>query len=122
MGILRCAVIGRLSLSRRLEKKSCENSILEPVIFRSIPPCAGALGARMHRLRGCTGYAEAIEMSEVLLRVKNLNVARDGEEIIKNLSFEVRERETLIILGPNGAGKSTLLRTLLGLLPYQINS
>jgi len=57
-------------------------------------------------------------MSEVLLRVKNLNVVRDGVEIIKDLSFEVRERETLIILGPNGAGKSTLLRTLLGLLPY----
>lgn len=57
-------------------------------------------------------------MAEVLLSVKNLKVVRDGEEIIKNLSFEVRESETLIILGPNGAGKSTLLRTLLGLLPY----
>jgi zinc transport system ATP-binding protein len=45
-------------------------------------------------------------------------VVRDGEPIIKDMSFEVREKETLIILGPNGAGKSTLLRTLLGLLPY----
>jgi ABC-type Mn2+/Zn2+ transport system ATPase subunit len=54
----------------------------------------------------------------LILKVKNLNVALDGEEIIKDLTFEVKERETLIILGPNGAGKSTLLRTLLGLVPY----
>jgi len=57
-------------------------------------------------------------MPEVILSVKALNVVRDGEPIIKDMSFEVREKETLIILGPNGAGKSTLLRTLLGLLPY----
>jgi len=57
-------------------------------------------------------------MSEIILSVKGLNVVRDGEPIIKDMSFEVKERETLIILGPNGAGKSTLLRTLLGLLPY----
>jgi zinc transport system ATP-binding protein len=57
-------------------------------------------------------------MPEILLSVKGLNVVRDGEPIIKDMSFEVKQRETLIILGPNGAGKSTLLRTLLGLLPY----
>jgi len=56
--------------------------------------------------------------NDLILKVKNLNVMRDGEEIIKDLTFEVKEKETLIILGPNGAGKSTLLRTLLGLLPY----
>jgi zinc transport system ATP-binding protein len=56
--------------------------------------------------------------NDLTLKVKNLNVVLDGEEIIKDLTFEVKERETLIILGPNGAGKSTLLRTLLGLLPY----
>jgi ABC-type Mn2+/Zn2+ transport system ATPase subunit len=53
-----------------------------------------------------------------VLTVKHLNVVLDGEEIIKDLTFEVKEKETLIILGPNGAGKSTLLRTLLGLVPY----
>jgi len=56
--------------------------------------------------------------NDLILKVKNLNVVLDGEEIIKDLTFEVKERETLIILGPNGAGKSTLLRTLLGLVPY----
>lgn len=58
-------------------------------------------------------------MSNEILKVKNLYVTLDGEEIIKDLSFEVREREVLIILGPNGAGKTTLLRSLVGLLPYK---
>jgi zinc transport system ATP-binding protein len=57
-------------------------------------------------------------MPREILRVRNLNVVRDGEEIIKDLTFEVQERETLIILGPNGAGKTTLLRTLMGLNPH----
>ena len=57
-------------------------------------------------------------MTRTILKVKNLNVKLDGEEIIKDLSFEVKEREVLVILGPNGAGKTTLLRTLLGLVPY----
>jgi ABC-type Mn2+/Zn2+ transport system ATPase subunit len=57
-------------------------------------------------------------MAKVILKVENLNVELDSEKIIRDLSFEVEEREVLIILGPNGAGKTTLLRTLLGLLPY----
>ena len=58
-------------------------------------------------------------MSKEILIVKNLKVTLDGDEIIKDLSFEVKEAEVLIILGPNGAGKTTLLKTLVGLLPYE---
>ncbi|MHA1917818.1 MAG: metal ABC transporter ATP-binding protein [Candidatus Ranarchaeia archaeon] len=58
-------------------------------------------------------------MGKTILKVKNLNVNFDGQEIIKDLSFEVKERESLIILGPNGAGKTTLLRTLLNIVPYK---
>jgi zinc transport system ATP-binding protein len=65
-----------------------------------------------------TAMEETFMEKHFVLKVKNLNVVLDGEEIIKDLTFEVKERETLIILGPNGAGKSTLLRTLLGLVPY----
>jgi zinc transport system ATP-binding protein len=54
-----------------------------------------------------------------ILKVKNLNVEIEGERIIEDLSFELGEKEILVILGPNGAGKSVLLRTLLGLLPSQ---
>jgi len=59
-------------------------------------------------------------MSEnLILKVENLNVRLENEEIIKGLSFEVKEGDVLTILGPNGAGKTVLLKTLLGILPYQ---
>jgi zinc transport system ATP-binding protein len=57
-------------------------------------------------------------LKEQILKVRNLNVELDGEQIIKDLSFEVNQKETVVILGPNGAGKSTLLKALLGLVPY----
>jgi len=58
-------------------------------------------------------------MANPILKVKNLNVRLKKEEIIKDLSFEVKEGDVLTILGPNGAGKTVLLKTLLGFLPYQ---
>jgi len=57
-------------------------------------------------------------MENLILKVENLNVKLENEEIIKNLSFEVKKGDVLTILGPNGAGKTVLLRTLLGVLPY----
>lgn len=54
-----------------------------------------------------------------ILTVENLTVELGDEEVIKNLSFRVEERESLVVLGPNGAGKTTLLRALLGVVPYQ---
>lgn len=37
-------------------------------------------------------------------------------QILKQVSFDVRDREFLSILGPSGCGKTTLLRILIGLL------
>jgi len=58
-------------------------------------------------------------MKELMLKVEKLSVVLDGEEIIKDLSFEVKEGDIITILGPNGAGKTVLLKTLLGIFPYQ---
>lgn len=43
-----------------------------------------------------------------LLEVQNLSVRYGSAEIVKNISFRVREGEWLVVAGPNGAGKSTL--------------
>jgi len=58
-------------------------------------------------------------MTESILKVKNLSVKLNGDEIIKNLSFGVKQGEFFTILGPNGSGKTTLFRALLGLIPHQ---
>jgi zinc transport system ATP-binding protein len=62
----------------------------------------------------------AIHKTEgLVLRVSHLGVELNGKEIIRDLSFDLNENETLVVLGPNGCGKTVLLRALLGLLPYQ---
>ncbi len=50
-----------------------------------------------------------------LIRCENLAFAYDGETVLKNVNFSVKQGEYLCIVGENGAGKSTLVRGLLGL-------
>ena len=54
-----------------------------------------------------------------LLKVSHLDVEFDSRPVLSDLTFELSERETLVVLGPNGAGKTVLLRALLGLVPYR---
>jgi phospholipid/cholesterol/gamma-HCH transport system ATP-binding protein len=50
-----------------------------------------------------------------ILRVENLSAAYNGKTILKDISFEVRQHEVLVIAGESGSGKSTLLRHMIGL-------
>ena len=56
-------------------------------------------------------------MSDTLLEVRDLTVHRGDLEVLKSLSFEVKEGEIFGLLGPNGSGKSTTFSILMGLLP-----
>lgn len=51
----------------------------------------------------------------IKLSVKNLYKQFDGKDILKHISFDVKEGEFLGVLGPSGCGKTTLLRILIGL-------
>jgi zinc transport system ATP-binding protein len=55
----------------------------------------------------------------LILKVRNLSVVLENQNIIEHLSFEVKRGDVLTLLGPNGAGKSVLLKTLLGMYPYK---
>ena len=48
------------------------------------------------------------------LEVSNLRVVRNGNEILKSISFRAAPGELIGLLGPSGSGKSTLMRSLLG--------
>ena len=58
-------------------------------------------------------------MSEHIVKVEKLSVAFNGNQILKDLSFEVKKGEIMAVVGPNGAGKTVLFRALLGLIPYE---
>ena len=60
-------------------------------------------------------------MSE-LLKVKNLSVAIDDADILKNIDFTIGTGETHVLMGPNGAGKSTLGYTIMGNPEYVVKS
>ncbi len=57
-----------------------------------------------------------------MLSIKNLNVAINGRQILKNLNLEIKAGEMHAIMGPNGTGKSTLAATLAGREEYEVLS
>jgi branched-chain amino acid transport system ATP-binding protein len=51
-----------------------------------------------------------------MLRVKGIDVFYGDLQVLWDLSFEVKEKEILVLVGANGAGKSTTIRTISSLL------
>ena len=51
-----------------------------------------------------------------VLEVSNLKKVIGKREIIKDISFSIKEGEIFGFLGPNGAGKTTTIRMLVGLI------
>jgi len=51
-----------------------------------------------------------------MLNVSGINVFYGDLQVLWDVSFEVREKEILVLVGANGAGKSTTLKAISGLL------
>jgi len=58
-----------------------------------------------------------VNMSEIILKVKDLRKTYGDTDVVKGISFEVKKGETFGILGPNGAGKTTTLEMIEALRP-----
>jgi len=52
-----------------------------------------------------------------VLEIKGLSAGYNGNDVVRDVSFHVEEREAVMIIGSNGAGKTTLFRAICGLLP-----
>ncbi len=53
---------------------------------------------------------------KIVLSVKNLTAGYGSNVVIKDVSFDIRENETVGLVGGSGAGKSTLSRCILGFI------
>jgi multiple sugar transport system ATP-binding protein len=51
------------------------------------------------------------------LTVSLLSVSFGANQVLRDLSFEVRERERVVLFGPSGVGKTVCLRAIAGLEP-----
>ena len=47
-----------------------------------------------------------------ILEVKNIAKSFDGNQVLKDISFNVEQGQVVAIIGPSGSGKSTLLRCI----------
>ena len=48
------------------------------------------------------------------LFLNDINVSFGDNEILKNITFEVNDKEKIAIVGRNGCGKTTLLKVITG--------
>jgi len=53
---------------------------------------------------------------KVILKLSNLTKSFDGQVVLKDVSFEVKEGDVIAVLGASGAGKTTLLRCINNLI------
>jgi urea transport system ATP-binding protein len=56
------------------------------------------------------------QLTDLMLRVSNLNVYYGESHILRNVDLSVPSRQMVCLIGRNGVGKTTLLKTIMGLL------
>ena len=55
-------------------------------------------------------------MSTPIVEISNVTFAYNGETVLRDVSFDIRDGDFIAMIGPNGGGKTTLLKLILGLL------
>ncbi len=65
-----------------------------------------------------TGRSSADRVGEAVLSFEHVSYRYSGlkEDVLHDVSFQIRKGETVALLGPNGSGKTTLVKQALGLL------
>ena len=53
-----------------------------------------------------------------MIRINNLSKSYDSRKVLKNISFDSKEKGIYVIYGPSGSGKTTLLNCIAGLTDF----
>jgi ATPase subunit of ABC transporter with duplicated ATPase domains len=99
------AFIRRFSANASKSKQaSSRQKQLEKLTFNEMPISS--------RKKPFIGFESLREAGQDILTVTNLSASLNGEQIIKNLSFSLRNGDKVILLGRNDAAKTLLLDVL----------
>ena len=53
-----------------------------------------------------------------MIRINNLSKSYDSRKVLKNISFDFKNKGIYVIYGPSGSGKTTLLNCIAGLTEF----
>jgi phospholipid/cholesterol/gamma-HCH transport system ATP-binding protein len=56
------------------------------------------------------------QTNKIVIKVENLRKSFNGNNILREISFDLCQGESLVIIGASGSGKSVLLKNIIGLL------
>ena len=49
-----------------------------------------------------------------IIKLENISVSFDGEQILRDFTLAIKDKEFVTLLGPSGCGKTTTLRIIAG--------
>src|SRR5699024_874556 len=61
------------------------------------------------------GYRR-LTMTNTIIKTDQLSYSANDKNILKNISFQVKEGDLITISGPSGSGKSTLLKLIANMI------